>query len=324
MAVRQAPSWLQAGSHSAEDDRLTVQALLGGSPNTPINDGVVGATDLKVSQTETASMKVVVVPGSAFITGTEVTNQGVYTVINDADLTVQLATSDATNARIDRLVAQILDDQYSGATHIGQIVAVTGTPGPSPVAPTIPKNAISLATVRVAAGAASVSNADITDDRPYFSRGLSLRGVPAGTMAAAGGVVSIAAGTVKQIKPMVASGTLRGGVTVTTTTSAIIFPVTGLYLVTAAIYVNGASNAQPTTYLSARVTVDGITQGEQPMSSGGKDWPGCTWSAQLEVTAGAKGLLSCHNLGGGAGTVYATLSTGQGRPSTLSIALLSR
>ena len=40
MAVRNAPSWLQAGSHSAEDDRLLLASLLGGSLNhAPLTSG---------------------------------------------------------------------------------------------------------------------------------------------------------------------------------------------------------------------------------------------------------------------------------------------
>lgn len=169
MAVRNAPSWLQAGSHSAEDDRLTLASLLGGSLNQPLVSGILAPADLAVTQNGTPNMSVNIASGSAWIVGTESSVQGVYNVTNDAAVNVAIATANGTNPRIDLIVAQVLDDQYSGASHIGQIVAVTGTPAASPSVPATPKNSIVLAQVRVNASVTSILTANITDARVVFA-----------------------------------------------------------------------------------------------------------------------------------------------------------
>ena len=66
----------------------------------------------------------------------------------------------------------MLDDQYSGASHIGQIVVVTGTPAGSPSAPATPKNSLVLAHIAVGASVTSIVTANITDFRPQFVSGV--------------------------------------------------------------------------------------------------------------------------------------------------------
>lgn len=166
MTVRS--SWLQAGSYQAEDDRLLIQALLGGSPTQPVSSGVVGSNDLAVTQTGTASMVLDISVGAALIVGTESVNQGVYGLINDSVATVTISTSDATNDRIDIVVGQILDHMYSGTSDLGQIVVVKGTASGSPVAPTLPKNSVLLATVTVGHGVTSITTAHIADGRTFM------------------------------------------------------------------------------------------------------------------------------------------------------------
>lgn len=183
MTVRNAPSWLQNGSHSAEDDRLLLTALLGGSLNQTIPSGIIGAADLKVTQTGTASMNLNVASGAALINGTETTTQGVYNVVNDASLAVTISTANATNPRIDLVVAQVLDDQYSGASHLAQIVVVTGTAASSPVAPALPKNSYKLATIAVGAAVTSILTANITDNRANALASPSCRVFYSGTPA---------------------------------------------------------------------------------------------------------------------------------------------
>ena len=101
----------------------------------------------------------------------QTTTQGVYHLINDDVVNVAIATADATNKRIDLVVAQVLDDSYSGVLHIGQIVAVTGTLGASPSPPATPKNAIVLANIEVDASVTSIVTAKITDERSLYLRG---------------------------------------------------------------------------------------------------------------------------------------------------------
>jgi hypothetical protein len=129
--------------------------------------GTVRENDLKVgARAAGANMSVDVAAGKAIVEGTSVANQGTYIVQSTAVENVPLATANATNPRIDLIVAQVYDKQADGGTRYAwQPIAVTGTPATSPVAPAVPANALLLAEVRVNAGVASVSASNITDRR---------------------------------------------------------------------------------------------------------------------------------------------------------------
>jgi hypothetical protein len=129
--------------------------------------GTVRENDLKAGpRAAGANMSVDVAAGKAIVAGTSVANQGTYIVQSTAVENVPLATADATNPRIDLIVAQVYDKQADGGTRYAwQPIPVTGTPASSPVAPAVPPNALLLAEVRVNAGVASVSASNITDRR---------------------------------------------------------------------------------------------------------------------------------------------------------------
>jgi hypothetical protein len=57
------------------------------------------------------------------------------------------------------------DSFYTGSSNNVVLQVVAGTPAGSPVAPSLPANSISLATVAVAAGALSINSGNITDTR---------------------------------------------------------------------------------------------------------------------------------------------------------------
>lgn len=168
MTIRE-PLFLQDGSHAAEDVRLLIEALLGGSQHGTTNSGIVAATDFAVTASNTPDANVHVASGTAFISGTEGASQGVYTFISDASVTVAMAPPDATNDRISLIVLQVVDFAYSGLTSAGKIVEVAGAPSATPTAPTPPDNSITLAQVRVVAssGAATISASNITDARQF-------------------------------------------------------------------------------------------------------------------------------------------------------------
>ena len=161
MALRPPPSWLQNGSHPAENDRLTTTGILWKS------QGVADYGSMKVSQSGTPAMTVSVAAGHALIAGTQTSNQGFYIAYNDAATTVAIATASATLPRIDRIVVTVQDSYYGGTAN-NQVIfqALTGTPNASPVAPAIPNNSISLALIAVAANQTTVVNGNITDTRP--------------------------------------------------------------------------------------------------------------------------------------------------------------
>lgn len=162
MALRTPPSWLQNGTHPAENDRLTTHSLIFST------SGVADVGSMRVSQTSTPSMAVSIAAGHAIIPGTQTATQGFYAAYNDGATNLTIATADPSLPRIDRIVVTVQDAFYGG-TGNNQVLfqAITGTPASSPVAPAAPNNSITLALVAVAANAASIVNGNITDSRTY-------------------------------------------------------------------------------------------------------------------------------------------------------------
>ena len=157
MALRTPPSWLQNGSHTAENDRLTTTGSLWGV------SGVVRSADLAV--TATTGMNLSVAAGWAAILGTYQTNMGTYMAYNDGAATATITTADATYPRIDVVGITVSDAAYSGSLNQVAINVVKGTAASSPTVPSTPTNSIALAQVAVAAGATTISSGNITDVR---------------------------------------------------------------------------------------------------------------------------------------------------------------
>ena len=177
MALRTPPSWLQNGSHPAENDRLSMQAIFA-------TTGIIGSSSLSVGPNSPVGMSVVVASGWAAIVGTTQSNMGVYTVYNDANTTLTITTANPTNPRIDRIVATVQDAFYSGSFNDVIFQVVAGTPAGSPVAPATPANSISLATVLVGAAVTQINAGNITDTRTTVTTNLptgDLTEVAAGT-----------------------------------------------------------------------------------------------------------------------------------------------
>jgi hypothetical protein len=158
MTLRTPPSWLQNGSHPAENDRLTTQALWA-------TTGIINSSSLAVTPNSPVGMSVRIASGWAAIVGTTQSNMGTYVAYNDAQVTVAITTADPTNPRIDLICMTVNDSYYSGSSNNVAFQVVAGTPAGSPVAPALPANSISLATVAVAAGALSITSGNITDTR---------------------------------------------------------------------------------------------------------------------------------------------------------------
>ena len=183
MTLRTPPSWLQNGSHPAENDRLSVQALYA-------TTGIIGSSSLAVTPNSPAGMSVRVATGWCAIVGTTQSNMGVYTVFNDATDTLTVTTADPTNPRIDRVVVTVRDASYSGAYNDVIFQVIAGTPAGSPVAPSTPDNSISLATIAVGAGVTQINAGNITDTRTEITTNLpvgDITGVTAGTGLTGGG-----------------------------------------------------------------------------------------------------------------------------------------
>jgi hypothetical protein len=183
MALRTPPSWLQNGSHPAENDRLSMQAIWA-------TTGIVNSSSLLVTANSPLGMSVLVEDGWCVIVGNYQANMGVYTVYNDATVTLTIATADPTNPRIDRVVATVQDSYYTGSADDVIFQVLTGTPSGSPVAPATPTNSISLATVTVGAGVGQINSGNITDTRVLTTTNMpigDITAVNAGTGLTGGG-----------------------------------------------------------------------------------------------------------------------------------------
>ena len=157
MALRTPPSWLQNGSHTAENDRLTTTGSLWGST------GIVRSADLAV--TAGSGLNLNVAAGWAAILGNYQTNMGTYMAYNDGTTTATITTADPTNPRIDVVCITVSDAAYSGSLNQVAINVVKGTAASSPTVPSTPTNSIALAQVAVAANATTISSGNITDVR---------------------------------------------------------------------------------------------------------------------------------------------------------------
>lgn len=163
------PTWVQALTYAAADDRTVLRTLFAA--------GGVSPGTLAVAQNGTPNMSVNVTAGQAVIGRTSSTPADYWIAESpNASTNLVIATSDPTNPRIDIVCITINDAQYSGGTNSAVLQVVTGTPAGSPVQPSTPNNSILLATVAVAASAATIVNANITDKRIPWKR---TSGIPA-------------------------------------------------------------------------------------------------------------------------------------------------
>ena len=162
MTLRNPPSWLQNGSHPAENDRLTTQALWSSS-------GVIRSGDLEVAQSASPGMSVQVAAGWAAVIGNYTTNMGAYVAYNDGAVTLSVTGANPTNPRIDLVCLTISDAYYTGAANTVTLQIIAGTPAVSPTVPATPSMSIPLARIAVAAGATQILNANITDVRSRAS-----------------------------------------------------------------------------------------------------------------------------------------------------------
>ena len=127
-----------------------------------IGEGVKGSvtgTELK-PYGDSSGLQVKVPAGQAMVRG--------HYYFNTAEETLAIATANGTNPRIDTVVLE-LDPSANSIT----LKVVTGTPGASPVAPTLTQTdagvyQLPLANVAVAAAAGTITAGNVTDRRTFL------------------------------------------------------------------------------------------------------------------------------------------------------------
>jgi len=201
MALRTPPSWLQNGSHPAENDRLTTQAIWKTS-------GIINSTDLQITQNGTANMSVNVSSGWAAIVGTTQANMGTYMAYNDASTNLAITAANASNPRIDLVVITVNDAYYTGTLNNVSFQVIAGTPAASPTVPATPANSLALGQIAVGAGVTSILTANITNTATQATSSIGLSTTGTYTVANLTATTALAGGTVSATTSLSSAGTI--------------------------------------------------------------------------------------------------------------------
>lgn len=115
------PMMLQALCYTATDFRLQLASMVCG-------EGVAGLFDGSLLVTTGGSgLDLFVAQGAAFI-DSDVADEGIYSVYNDATVTLTATAADATNPRIDQVIATVNDSQIVGTDNDWVLSVLAGTP----------------------------------------------------------------------------------------------------------------------------------------------------------------------------------------------------
>ena len=294
MALITPPNWLQAGTYTAQQDRVNQQAVLNTS-------GVIGSTSLAVTAQASPNMTVNIAGGWGAIVATTA-NLGVYGIYNDATVIQSISTADATYARIDLIVATINDAQYSGSLNNVVFTTVAGTPAASPAVPSTPNNSIVLAQIAVAANATTITTANITDRRAPVQNGLTnanfysspaaytitANTTPQLALAASGSSFALTAGSTYEVE-----GIYRVQYSQGSTGSNAILTFTNSGTSTGQILVQSSYN---TSGFNAGVVVAQLIQSQSPNTSVNLTAT-LTSTGTTYITASFKGVISCTTAG---------------------------
>lgn len=152
----QAPTGGTVQTYTGVMDRLLIASIWP-------NEGVLGNGHLKVTQRAAgANMSVDVAPGSAAVTNDWISNGGAYHTNESATVNVAIPAAPPSGTRTHLVVEQINDPQSDGGSNYTSTPACIADTGSGA---TLPKSALQLAQVHVAAGQATVVTANITDTR---------------------------------------------------------------------------------------------------------------------------------------------------------------
>lgn len=166
-------------NHSAQLTRLAATTL----PYKPRTTGsntltslqaasgvVMQANSFQVVAQASPNMSALVHRGKGIIEGTDSLTQANYGVFNDADVTVNFATSDPTRLRVDIVYVNVRDAAYAGVNNDVRILVATGNPATgTPDESVLPTNSMVIAYVNIRANTTQVLSTDITDRRRFLT-----------------------------------------------------------------------------------------------------------------------------------------------------------
>jgi hypothetical protein len=165
--------------YAAWQDGMTLNGQLGRTLDVAALHATAGTTSALTVQSGVISsvggMQVVPVSGLSIavnagfcvIANSSSNLQGAYRMGSMQSNGLTVSTADPTNPRIDLVCATVSDP--GTAAGFSEIQIIAGTPAVSPVAPSLPANSLSLATISVPATTVSITSGLITDTRTYTS-----------------------------------------------------------------------------------------------------------------------------------------------------------
>lgn len=232
------PLWEQNASYPSQRDRQMVEIL----PAV----GVLGDTDLKVSQRAAgANMSVDIAVGSVVVQSATA-SRGRYLCRSTAiENRVVPASPGAGSSRWDLIIAEVTDTEYGDGTNAWSLSVFSGTAAGAPVQPATPAGAVLLAAIYVGSGVAMISNINIGDSRPYARPVTYSNRLPA---TAADGQMVMTSGAVLY---------LRAGAAWVSTPNATAFASVGSTMASTSLPVSGA-HAIATLSSSAPVSTNGV------------------------------------------------------------------
>lgn len=184
MAEISPPGWMQAGSYAARTDRLSaITAMLGYSgysvdESAPLRprQGVRPSYQnyqLKARAAGTPNMTVIVSAGVAWVDNHDINGYGTYPLINDADVTLNIAPAGgAGQYRKDTVVFSVYDAETAGSLNLAHLEVIQGPYASSAgatVRGTLPPNCTTICDIAIAPSQSSISAANITDIRLFTS-----------------------------------------------------------------------------------------------------------------------------------------------------------
>lgn len=265
-------------------------------------EGISGRTSLGVT-TGGSGLDVFAAAGGAFIQGDDDPDQGMYWVRNDAQITLTATTADATNPRIDTVVATVRDSDFGGTDDdwILQILPGTPTVGATLVnltgAAALPDNSIRLAYILVPATFAGpfVDATHILDARSSFVS-CGDRNVRSTTFSRAS-TQSLANSAVTTITfPVASTGTAQGNDWLTESAGTVTIKRAGVYTISG--YVRYEANA--TGYRRALLLINGATDSSSQFQASPTLTTDASVTNTYSLAAGATVVLSGRQSSGGA------------------------